>query len=220
MPKKFWNKREQIPANKSKREVIGMDPKKVLVVDDSRLARELCGSQLTESGYGVEYAAGAQEAFGIAHAKPIDLVLMDVMMPEISGIEACRRFKADVKLRDIPVVMVTAAEESEHLEEAFQAGAVDYIAKPVRKFELLARLSSCLIIKDHERELVKKNVELEKALSEIKVLRGFIPICAWCKNIRDVSGLWHRMESYIQKHSEASFTHGVCEECAKKQTIA
>jgi hypothetical protein len=64
-----------------------------------------------------------------------------------------------------------------------------------------------------EAELREKNAELETALTEVKELRGMLPICAWCKCIRDVSGMWSKLETYLSKHSHATFTHGICPTC-------
>lgn len=73
----------------------------------------------------------------------------------------------------------------------------------------------CKILKS-ERELLQKNEELEKAFSEIKQLRGIIPICASCKKIRDDRGFWHQVEAYVRDHTDADFSHGICPECAEK----
>ena len=194
--------------------------KKILVVDDSAVARTMCGTLLEEAGYKVLYASEPLEGIKLAVDEPVDLILLDIIMASINGIEACRLIKTHQALSEIPVLMATAADESEHLEKAFEAGAVDYIAKPIRKFELLARLKSALMLKAKELELIRKNHELEAAFREIKVLQGFIPICAWCKKIRDVQGYWHQMEAYIQKHSLAKFSHGICKDCLDHQKAA
>ena len=210
----------------------------ILVVDDSEDGRKLLVQMLLHSGYqDVISAVSAEDAFhllglegepveaaaGSEAAADIDLILMDIIMPGVNGIDACRRIKNSPPYADVPVVMVTGSGELDILERAFSAGASDYITKPVRTPELLARVASVLALKKEvdkrkvkELELVRKNDELEKALKEIKVLQGLIPICSYCKKIRDDAGLWQQMESYIMKHSEASFTHGICEPCAKK----
>ncbi len=190
--------------------------KRILVVDDSALACAACSSMLLEAGFEVECSSNAIDAIKIAQCRVFDLILMDIIMPSVDGIEACRRMKADEKLRDVPVIIVTVAEESEHLEKAFKAGAVDYIMKPIRQFELLARLNSALTLKARELELALKNQELKAAVDEITLLQGLLPVCGWCKKIRDSKGAWKQMETYIEKHSTIKFTHGICEECAKK----
>jgi DNA-binding response OmpR family regulator len=100
---------------------------------------------------------------------------------------------------------------------------MDYIRKPVNSAELLARVSSALALRaervmreGREQELLLRTQELEHALREVKVLRGFIPICANCKRVRTDTGDWQRLEDYIQKHSEAEFSHGICQRCTRK----
>jgi response regulator RpfG family c-di-GMP phosphodiesterase len=148
---------------------------------------------------------------------------MDIQMPEINGIETCRRIKEVERFRDIPIIMVTAVAQREKLQLAFAAGAMDYINKPVNKIELRTRVGSALKLKQEmdsrkarEQELKKRTQELEQALKEVKVLRGFIPICASCKKIRNDQGYWQLVEAYIREHSEAEFSHGICPDCIKK----
>lgn len=204
---------------------------RILIVDDSKDNHLVLKHFLHSAGYGeVEGVKSAVEAFrrlGLdgpdAGSPGVDLILMDVVMPEINGIEACRRIKAVEHLRDIPIIMITARSETEDLEAGFAAGAMDYMTKPVNRVELLARVRSALALKreldarrQREEELARKNEELEQALKEVKVLRGFIPICAACKKVRNDRGYWQEVEAYISERSDTQFSHGICADCAKK----
>ena len=203
----------------------------ILIVDDSTENLLLLQSILQTGGYkDLLTAESAEQAFkhlGMddsgGDGAGVDLVLMDIQMPEINGIETCRRIKEVERLRDIPIIMVTAVAQREKLQLAFAAGAMDYINKPVNKIELRTRVGSALKLKQEmdqrkarEQELKKRTQELEQALREVKVLRGFIPICASCKKIRNDRGYWQLVEAYIREHSEAEFSHGICPDCIKK----
>jgi sigma-B regulation protein RsbU (phosphoserine phosphatase) len=207
----------------------------ILIVDDSSSERLLLESFLKAKGHTnvvlTESPAQAFRHLGI-HGGPegsrnggmdVDLILMDIVMPDMNGIEACRQIKSFGDLRDVPIIMVTANAEMEDLQSAFAAGAMDYITKPVKKLELLARVGSALALKREtdarklwEQQLIERNRELEKALEEVKTLRGFISICSACKKIRNDQGKWEQLEAYIQQHSEALFSHGICLDCMKK----
>ncbi|MCP9448485.1 MAG: response regulator [Nitrospira sp.] len=202
----------------------------ILIVDDSADQQLLLRSVLTNAGHSdVLTAESAQAAFSMLSLdaeqdrSPIDLILMDILMPNLNGIDACRLIKQRNHLRDIPIIMVTAKNNPNDLSEAFSAGAMDYISKPVNSVELLARVTSALTLKremdcrkEREAELRRSNEELQRALKEVKVLRGLIPICASCKNIRTDDGLWTRIEEYLSEHSEVQFSHGLCQPCIKK----
>jgi len=203
----------------------------ILLVDDSAENLLLLQSILQTGGYkDLLTAESAEQAFkhlGMdssgGDGTSVDLILMDIQMPDINGIETCRRIKEVERFRDIPIIMVTAMAQREKLQLAFAAGAMDYINKPVNKIELRARVGSALKLKQEmdsrkarEQELKKRTQELEQALREVKVLRGFIPICASCKKIRNDRGYWQLVEAYIREHSEAEFSHGICPDCIKK----
>jgi len=203
----------------------------ILLVDDSAENLLLLQSILQTGGYkDLLTAESAEQAFkhlGMdssgGDGMSVDLILMDIQMPDINGIETCRRIKEVERYRDIPIIMVTAMAQREKLQLAFAAGAMDYINKPVNKVELRTRVGSALKLKQEmdsrkarEQELKKRTQELEQALREVKVLRGFIPICASCKKIRNDRGYWQLVEAYIREHSEAEFSHGICPDCIKK----
>jgi len=196
----------------------------ILIVDDSPDQQVLLRDILGKAGHtDLLSADSAKVAFpmldmdGQDPPTQIDLILMDVFMPELDGVEACRQIKRRPHLCDIPIIMVTAKSDRSNLQAAFAAGANDYIV------ELLARVSSALALKKEmdcrkarEGELRRSNDELQKALREVKVLRGLIPICASCKKIRNDGGFWQQLEEYIGEHSEAEFSHGICQPCVEK----
>jgi len=153
----------------------------ILIVDDSEEIIQLLKTILGNVGYtdllSAKSTGETYELLGIGKASPpngktpdIDLILMDVAMPDIDGIEACRRIKETEKFHDIPVIMVTAMDDGKLLDLAFETGAVDYITKPIEKVELLARVNSALRLKKEmdgrkarEEDLLKLTEELEDA---------------------------------------------------------
>ena len=188
----------------------------ILVVDDNSDNLRLLAQFLTEHNYKARLATNGSRALATVLKEPPDLILLDVMMPGIDGFEVCRQLKADLQTASIPVIFISALHETIDKVKAFSLGGVDYISKPFQEEEVLARVKTHLSISNLQRRLAKKNTELEKALAEIKILRGIIPICASCKKIRNDDGYWQQLEIYIQEHSDAEFSHGICEECIPK----
>jgi DNA-binding response OmpR family regulator len=174
----------------------------VLIVDDNPANVQVLGGILKEAGYLVSVVrSGAQALSWVEQGVP-DLVLLDVMMPGMDGYETCRRLKVMDKMKPIPIIFLTARAETEDVVLGFEVGGVDYVTKPFQAAELLAR--------------IRTHLELKRAREEIATLRGFIPICASCKSIRDDAGLWEQVESYIARHSEAVFSHSICPDCMEK----
>ena len=156
---------------------------KILIVDDSNTGRLSIRSTLNKSGYDdVEFAVSAEDAFTVLKlgeagqsASPYDLILMDKVMPGLNGIEAMKKIKADERLKDIPIIMITG--EAESLETAFEAGAMDFVSKSTNKIEMLARVRSAISLKqemDRRKELLIKfeeaNVQLEQLNNQLKLL--------------------------------------------------
>ncbi len=137
----------------------------VLLVDDNEQNLELLSAYVEELGCKVGTARDGLEALASVAATPPDLILLDVMMPRMSGFQACTKLKADPKTREIPVVMVTALNEINDVERAVDSGADDFLTKPVNKLELLTRVRSLLRV-----SLLRK--QLDATLGELKAIRG------------------------------------------------
>jgi len=146
----------------------------ILVVDDSEDHRELTEGALRTAGYkDVRLAASANEAFkimGIGRNSgngllPVDIVLLDIVMPEMDGIEACAYIRNDQRYEDVPIIMVTSLDDMDSLSNAFIAGANDYITKPVNRIELLARVRAALKLKGELEQRRERERELLNFLS-------------------------------------------------------
>jgi len=151
---------------------------RILIVDDHEDNVELLRARLESWGYTTETATNGREALSKVEAEPPDLILLDVMMPEIDGIEVARRIKGNDSLPFIPIIMQTALDSTENKVEGLEAGADDYITKPIDFAELKARLTSMLRIKrlqeelqERERQLLEAN-ELLRHMSQTDGLTG------------------------------------------------
>jgi len=186
----------------------------VLIIDDQPENIHVLANILQEH-YDVQAATNGIKALEIASGNnPPDVILLDIVMPETDGYEVCHRLKADERTRDIPVIFVTVKDSADDEEYGFNLGAVDYISKPFQPIVVKVRVKSQMEHRLVKNKLVDKIKELNHALEQIKTLRGIVPICSKCKKIRDDTGYWHQVESYIEQYSEAKFSHGICVECS------
>ena len=135
------------------------------------------------------------------------------MMPELDGPEVCRRVRRELPLANMYLMLLTARESRGDLVAGLDAGADDYITKPFDAEELRARVQVGVRVLTLQKSLAERVEELQAALSNVKQLRGLLPICSYCKRIRGDDQYWQQLEGYIAEHSDAQFSHGICPTC-------
>lgn len=188
---------------------------KVLIVDDTPTNVQVLNETLQHE-FKTYFALNGPDALEKAASITPDLILLDIMMPEMDGFEVCRRLKENIAMHDVPVIFITALGQSDEESRGLQLGAADYITKPFNPELVLLRVRNHIELKSRRDALEQRTRELEQALAEINALQGIIPICASCKKIRDDRGYWNQLEVYISQHSGAEFSHGICPDCAKE----
>jgi len=208
----------------------------ILIVDDVHENLFILRKILEQINCETIIASGGANALAELVDKIPDLILLDIMMPGMDGYELCRRLKASAKTKDIPVIFLTAKTQSRDIAKGFQLGAVDYVTKPFKAVELVARVQTQLELKsardavlEKNRRLKEKNKQLEEintdlahALREIKTLKGFLPVCSNCKKIRlidsdpDETESWVVLDTFFKKHTNAQLTHTICPKCSQK----
>ncbi len=189
---------------------------KILIAEDEKTSRIILERTLIKAGYDVMGVEDGLKALASIQKDLPDMLITDWMMPELDGLELCRR----VRCLDLPgyvyIILLTALTEKERIIQGLDAGADDYVTKPFDRTELLARVRAGERIIQLEKSLLQKNKELSEALAQVKQLKGLFPICMYCKKIRKDENYWQQVEEYIGEHSEADFSHSICPECMEK----
>jgi DNA-binding response OmpR family regulator len=135
------------------------------------------------------------------------------MMPGADGLEVCRRVRAAMPNATTYIILVTARGGLANVVQGLEAGADDYITKPFDPRELRARLHAGARIVQLQQALLERFQELQDAMMRVKQLQGLLPICSYCKRIRNDRNYWEQVDAYVASHSEAQFSHGVCPDC-------
>lgn len=190
---------------------------RLLIADDDPNTVNLLRKYLMLWNYEVVAASNGSEALDIINGKdPPQIVVLDWLMPDINGIEVIKK----VRLRDAAnppyIILFTVRDEKGAIIEGLEAGANDYITKPFDKDEFRARIRVGERVVQLQNSLSDRIRQLQEAVSQIKSLRGIIPICSYCHKIRNDQKSWQQLEKYISEHSGAEFSHGICPECLKK----
>ena len=189
----------------------------ILVVDDDPDILLATARILKKEGYQVLQAETGNQCLEKAYKEHPDLVLLDVMLPDILGTEVCAELRNNTDHQQKYILLMSGFKTSSNDQaDGLDAGADGYIARPVSNRELISRVNSMVRLIRAERERDHYILELEKAAEKIKVLSGIIPICMHCKQIRDDKGYWNQLEEFISKHSDAQFSHSLCDACLEK----
>jgi sigma-B regulation protein RsbU (phosphoserine phosphatase) len=187
---------------------------RALVADDDRATAALLQRTVERWGLEVVVAHDGDEAWRVVQEDPgIGLVVLDWGMPGLDGPEVCRRIRADPARAHLHVLVLTAREGRANVIAALDAGADDFLSKPLDPEILRARLHVGLRVLKLREHLADRVAELEVALSRVKQLRGLLPICSYCKHVRSDENYWEQVEHYVSQHSDLQFSHGICPEC-------
>ena len=187
---------------------------KVLIADDDAVCRAMVESTLQKWEYQTIVASDGAEAWkALQGENPPPVAILDWVMPRMDGPEVCRRIRARSSGLPIYIILLTARGSQEDLVTGLEAGADDYVTKPFQRDELRARLNVGVRVVQLQRSLSAHVRELQSALDNVKQLQGLLPICMYCKNVRNDENYWERVESYITEHSEVRFSHGICPDC-------
>jgi len=143
------------------------DPPSILLVDDTPTNLKILVEYFSDSGFDISVATSGETALKQIEANPPDLILLDVMMPGIDGFETCRRIKANPATKDVPVIFMTALTETSDKVKGFEAGAVDYVTKPLHQEEVRARVNTHLTLRRMHQELEEKEKQTERLLLNV-----------------------------------------------------
>ena len=185
-----------------------------LIADDDRITTAILSHATAKAGLDTTIVHDGAAAWQALNSiKPPAVAILDWMMPAVDGPEVCRRVRRELPLANMYLILVTAREGRADIVTGLDAGADDYVIKPFDAEELRARIAVGMRVLTLQERLAERVAELKTALSNVKQLRGLLPICSYCKRIRGDDQYWQQVEGYIAEHSDAQFSHGICPTC-------
>lgn len=191
---------------------------RVLIADDDPVLRRAVRAHLEKWSFEVVECCDGREAWTTLQRPDAPaLAVVDWSMPGMDGVDLCHNIRHHASLAAMYVILLTSNQAKEHEIAGLESGADDYITKPVHWEELHARIRIGARIVGLQQTLAARVHELQDALSKVKTLSGLLPICAYCKRIRDDRDYWRQIEHYVTEHSSAQFSHGICPECLTTQ---
>jgi len=187
---------------------------KILIAEDNEVSSRILQLTLAAAGHEVITTENGVTAWAILEKEDSPaMAILDWMMPDMDGLEVCRLVRQKITATPIYIILLTAKAGKTDVVQGLDAGANDYIFKPFNREELNARIRVGETVVKLQRNLAARVKELESALTQVKLLQGILPICSYCKNVRDDQNYWQQLETYISKYSEAKFSHGICPGC-------
>ena len=190
---------------------------RILVAEDHQVSRHLLERNLQNWGFDVISAQDGEAAAAILDGPDApSLAILDWMMPRMDGVEVCRRVRQSHASPYIYLLMLTAKSQKDEIAAGLEAGADDYVIKPFDPDELRARLKVGQRVVELERTLEKRVKDLETALNDVKKLKSLLPICMYCKSVRDDRDYWRQIDEYIYTETGTDFSHGICPTCMEK----
>ncbi len=213
----------------------------ILLVDDQPFVAEVLRRALaSDPKLVLHFCSDPNEAIEIANRIRPTVILQDLVMPGVDGLAIVGRFRANPTTKETPIIVLSSKEDSQTKSLAFSVGANDYLVKLPDPLELVARVryhsNACLsrierdeafrALRESQQQLLESNTalmatnqKLGEALSQVKALRGLLPICCYCKRVRNDGQYWSQIEEYLKENSDLKISHGICDTCYDKQVI-
>ena len=186
----------------------------ILIAEDDQLSSRLLETRLRSWDFDVVVTHDGDQAWNVLQQSDApQLAILDWMMPGLDGVEVCRKVRNREGGPFMYILLLTAKMRKEDVTEGLEAGADDYVVKPFDAGELRARVNVGIRIIDLQNKLTEHVQKLEDALANVKQLEGLLPICAYCKKIRDDKNYWKQVDQYVMEYTEAKFSHGICPDC-------
>ena len=194
--------------------IMSNELRRILLAEDEEHSRRILAHYLTVWGYQVVEARDGLEAAAVLGGEDApSIALVDWMMPGMEGVEVCAYLRQQPDRPYTYVILLTAKADKQEVAAGLEAGADDYVVKPCDLSELRARLKVGERMVQLERTLARQVVRLRETLDHVRQLKELIPICAWCKRVRDDEDYWHSIEEYLHHETGSDFTHGICPHC-------
>ena len=202
------------------RRVAPAAPTRILIAEDDAVSRTVLDRTLRGWGHDVVVTQTGSEAWdALLDDDAPRLAILDWMMPSLEGPEVCRRVRALARPIPTYIILLTARGQTDDIVRGLDSGADDYVTKPFDRQELRSRIRVGERMLALQQGLADRVRELEEALGQVKELKGLLPICSYCKAVRDDHNYWHRVETYITAHSAARYSHGICPGCWKDVVV-
>ena len=187
---------------------------RILIADDDAVTRQLVQMLLVKWEYDVTAVDNGTDAYAnLVDQDGPSLAILDWMMPGLDGPDVCKKVRVSKPKHPLYMILLTTLEKKDNIIQGLESGADDYLAKPFDPGELRARVRAGERVVNLESDLRQHVRELEDALAHVKQLQGLLPICSYCKKIRDDQDYWHSVDQYIAKETNVRFSHGICPTC-------
>ncbi len=187
----------------------------LLIIDDDEFVVESICDSLRREDYNIISAGNGAEGLKMIKKENPILIILDLKMPVMDGMSLLHQIKISGS-EPYSVIILSAHGDNDDIKSSFELGAVSYLRKPYNIYELNGLVKNTIAAKQTQRDFENIIKQLVIEQNRANVLRGYIPICASCKKIRDDKGFWQGVESYVSSHSEADFTHSICPECSDR----
>ena len=192
---------------------------KILIAEDDPVSCRILQMTLTAWGHDVSVATDGRAAWEVLQrADSPSLAILDIMMPEMDGCEVCRKVRQLSVAIPPYLILLTAKATKADVVRGIQSGANDYLTKPFHREELKVRVEVGVKMLELQRALADRVKQLEEALSQVTQLQGLLPICSYCKKVRDDQNYWQKVDTYLSDRIDVKFSHGICPDCLDRMT--